>query len=295
MVKKIPSHLVSKAGKCIFCGNPGLTKTHIWPSWLNSIIPAGNTRDEELVDEVHISPDNSILNHQNRLRQGSIFSQKPYLACEKCNNGWMKKFEDEMVKFSKSLFTTFAPTNLNHRQTRILSVWISLITILAEFSDKTRKSACITSQDRSHLMEYFAPPDTWSIFACSLDADRWNVMYRHHSISIHEYENFAEFSATFLIERPKNTQISSFGFGKIFIQVFSCPNLRLVTDFRIAAKAKRLVQLWPPSSRLWPFPKGTAKFPTKLILDDSEADVVSDAFNERLKFLTGPKSISVRR
>jgi hypothetical protein len=32
-------------------------------------------------------------------------------------------------------------------------------------------------------------------------------------------------------------------------------------------------------------PKGSAKFPTKLVLDDTEADVVADAFNERLRIM----------
>jgi hypothetical protein len=292
MVKKIPSHLASKAGKCIFCGKPGLTKTHIWPSWLNSVIFSGNARNEESVNEIYVSPDSSIIDRNSRLRQGNIFSQKPYLACEKCNNGWMKKFEDEMVKFSKPIFTKLEPTSLNYGQLRIFSVWISLITILAEYSDKTRKSVCISSHDRNHLMKYFMPPDNWSIFFCSLDGDKWSAMYRHHSLWVHQFENFADFSATFMIERPKNAQISSFGFGKIFVQVFSCPNLRLVTDFRIAAKAKRFVQLWPPPLRVWPFAKGTTKFPTKLVLDDNEADVLSDAFNERLKFFTGPKRVA---
>ena len=37
-------------------------------------------------------------------RQGSVFSQAPYVVCGDCNNGWMNCFEDEMVKFAKPIF-----------------------------------------------------------------------------------------------------------------------------------------------------------------------------------------------
>jgi hypothetical protein len=84
-----------------------------------------------------------------------------------------------------------------------------------------------------------------------------------------------------------NTQISSFGIGNIFLQVFSSPNLRLVEDFRIAAKSRGLSQLWPLPNAFWPFTKGATKFPTKLVLDDDAADIIANAFSGRIDALMG--------
>ena len=39
------------AGKCVFCDKPGLTKGHVWPDWLNNILPRTATRHEEVVGE----------------------------------------------------------------------------------------------------------------------------------------------------------------------------------------------------------------------------------------------------
>jgi hypothetical protein len=45
----------------------------------------------------------------------------------------MKRIEDKMTKFSKPLFLSHDIILLNSRQRRVIGVWISLITILAEY------------------------------------------------------------------------------------------------------------------------------------------------------------------
>ncbi|MBA3812440.1 MAG: hypothetical protein H0X27_12505 [Caulobacteraceae bacterium] len=81
---------------------------------------------------------------------------------------------------------------------------------------------------------------------------------------------------------PVNAQISTFGMGKLLIQVFICPILQLIDDYRIAARTAGLVQVWPAPTRWWPFDKGAAKFPTKLILDDEEVDSLGQSFGKRI-------------
>jgi len=108
------------------------------------------------------------------------------------------------------------------------------------------------------------------------------------------YDNISEFYAAHS-NIVLNTQISSFGIGKIFVQVFSCPNLTLVDDFRTAAKSRGLIQLWPLPMGFWPFTKGTAKFPTKVVLDDDAAEIISLAFSERIDaLLSQPANLAGR-
>src|SRR5271155_4902761 len=114
--------------KCLFCPNHGLTLTHIWPVWLGKLLPFGDSRAEEF--SIHCTDEDRALWKANNRRPGNVFSKKPYIACEKCNTGWMHKFEDEMVKFSKPIFTSYDPIRIQLRQIRVLSVWIALITIL---------------------------------------------------------------------------------------------------------------------------------------------------------------------
>jgi hypothetical protein len=268
---------------CIFCDGHGLTRTHIWPDWLERLILPGSHRLEEL-DNPHVP---SIRG--SRIKQGSLFSQKPRLCCEICNGGWMMKFEDEMTAFAKPLFTSLETvTTINETQRRILAVWVSLITILAEFIDRTQGSICIPKSDRAFLKKYLMPPETWTIVACSLNAKSWHAKYRHHASFIGQFSSVAEYYDAVARGRTNNTQISSFGMGHLFVQVFSCPNYRFIDDFRVAFKSRGFVQLWPIPSTFWPFSNRAAKFPTKTVLNDNEAPVIADAFNDRIKFMAQP-------
>jgi hypothetical protein len=101
----------------------------------------------------------------------------------------------------------------------------------------------------------------------------------------------SEFVSTFLVDRPNDTQISSFGLGKVFIQVFTSPHSKLIYDFRSSLRSKGLVQLWPMPHKLNPFAKRLTKFPTKLVLKDEEADMMADAYSKRFDVLFGAKSV----
>jgi hypothetical protein len=267
---------------CIFCDGPGLTRTHIWPDWLERLLSPGDQRLEEL-ENPHVP---SV--RRAKIKQGSIFSQKPYLCCESCNTGWMRRFEDEMTAFAKPIFTSLESSiAVDKTHQRVLAVWLSLITILAEFIDH-KTSICITEDDRKFLKKHLIPPHTWAIAVCSSDTKSWYGKYRHHASFVGQFTSLAEYYDAVAIGRPNNTQISTFGMGHLFAQVFSCPDLRIVSDYCAATRASGLVQLWPPPNSLWPFAKGLTQFPTKAVIKDDEAGVIADAFDKRMKFMTQP-------
>jgi hypothetical protein len=281
MVKRVPRHLAGKARKCIFCNQPGLSKTHIWPDWLNKLLSPG-IQHEELIE----TPPPLSRPITYKLRQGSIFTKKPYLACVSCNTGWMKDFEDLVSKFS-TLFSSFDPVTLQRIQTEALAGWITLIAILAEYIDQSGGHLTATVANLECIRLNRHPPAHWSIFAASLDARIWAARYRHHGTHIGQYESVDEFEASAKVRPKPNTQTSSFGIGRIFFQVFSSPDQRFVMDYRVAAKSAGLAQIWPlPPASLWPYAKeGMAKFPTKLMLTDETAEELANAYPERIKRL----------
>lgn len=293
MPKKIPPHLGRKAGKCIFCGGTGLTRTHIWPAWLARILDGrqSNSRIENIFKETAIIPGSIEKDERSRRRQGGVFSPKPYLTCETCNTGWMRRFEDEMLKFSKPIFLGSEPVTVDRVQMRVVAVWISIITILAEYQNKTRESVSISSDERAYLKKYLMPPPTWSIFVVSLDGPRWHTNYRHHSRVVVDFSQWSEYLAAFADAKVANTQISSFGIGKLFFQVFSCPYFRWVDGFNKTAKAHKLIQLWPiPSAPFWRVGR-SMRFPTNKIINDEEADRIADDYHKRMKLLMSSEQI----
>lgn len=222
---------------------------------------------------------------RTKKKQGSIFSQKPFLACIGCNTGWMKNFEDEMLKFAPPIFTGEQPVDLTQYQIRVFVGWMSLITVLAQYTKPMREGLVITREEREHLMRNLKPPDDWSIFAASQNIDpyvtgSWFMQYRTHTKGLHHFS----------VPNPGaphgwNTQISSFGMGRVFAQTFVTRSSRIVSDYRLAMKAKDLIQIWPLPAGFWPFTKGTAHFPTKLVLDQDTAEFVADGFMRRLEAL----------
>src|SRR4051794_16517547 len=107
----MPKSRSRKFGRCLFCGQHGpLSKTHIWPDWLERLLPSPRQR-EEIETRTGRSPLREIT-VRRILRLGSLFSQKPYLACIHCNTGWMQKVEDQMLKFSKPIFISHDPITL---------------------------------------------------------------------------------------------------------------------------------------------------------------------------------------
>jgi hypothetical protein len=270
-----------KTDKCLFCDRLDLSKTHIWPDWLERLLRPGTMSIEE---ETRPDKRRRPLTLRYTPRMGSPFSQKPYLACINCNTGWMQDVEDAMLKFAKPLFTSLDPAILNRYQIRAFVFWITLITVLAEYLDRSRSRVTITKTERDLIRRYRAPPPNWSIVVSSLNSEMWRCKYRNVHKMIFDFQNVGEYLNLKSTYVP-NTQISSFGMGNIFVQVFSCPNERFVDDFRRAAKARGLMRLWPLPSGFWPFTEGTAKFPTKLVLDDDTAEIVADAFSERIDAL----------
>jgi hypothetical protein len=133
MRKKPKIKNLSPPQKCIFCNEAGRSHTHIWPDWLNRLLAPGEGREETTISTR--DPPNLPPEYPKKIvrKQGSIFSLKPRLACETCNNGWMNRFEDELLKFAKPLFLCTEKTKLNTHQMRIFIGWMSLVTMLAEF------------------------------------------------------------------------------------------------------------------------------------------------------------------
>jgi hypothetical protein len=109
----------------------------------------------------------SVLDQFAAARQGSMFSIKPYIMCIDCNREW-GRIEDEMVRFSKPIFTTFDPVSLTPNQTRVIIVWISLITILSEFSKGN--ADVIPKGDRQYLERLCYLHRTGVFFTLRLEA-----------------------------------------------------------------------------------------------------------------------------
>jgi hypothetical protein len=285
--KNVPPHLFDKAKKCIFCGEPGLSKTHIWPQWINKLLGPPNSRRYELIRPTHRAGSPTEHQLETRQFQGSIFSQKPYLACVDCNTGWMKTFEDEMEKFAKPIFTSLSNVRIASREMQTMAGWAALIATLAEFMDRDRKPV-ISEAERTYIKNHLKPPATWTVVATTVDDKEWASKYQHRTTFISDYASVEDFKASIETRPHPNTLISTFGMGKLLIQIFVCPDHRFIENFRAFSLSLGLLQLWPIVAAAGPLvsPKNLAQFPTSRRLTDQDADFVAAAYAAKIESST---------
>jgi hypothetical protein len=121
--------------RCIFCGGTGLSKEHIWSDWLGKIIPRSDDHSQSIIRDVP-GPDRiRIVEPFLYSHQGSMNSRKLRNVCKKCNNGWMSAIVNRAKPSAEMI--------------RDLAAWISLSSVMAEFTDL--RTAVIPATDRKHL------------------------------------------------------------------------------------------------------------------------------------------------
>src|SRR5215208_6388928 len=84
------------AGRCRFCRERGnLTKGHIWPGWVETILPPTAPRYTLEIGKFHtFVPRVKVPAYERRVKPGHAASRKPRNTCGKCNSGWMSRIED---------------------------------------------------------------------------------------------------------------------------------------------------------------------------------------------------------
>jgi len=197
----------------------------------------------------------------------------------------MNRFEDEMVTFAKPIFLG-EPVSLTKYQTRVMVGWLTLITILVQYIERgTRQAPAVSVAERAYFKKYREPPENWTIVAASLNAPRWRQSHRINLRALYPSRGF-EWPTMIPVTTETNTHLTSFGMGKWFVQVFACPIPNHVHDYRTSSKAAGLQRLWPLPGRFWFPSRRLPKFPTKVILDDDDADRIADEFHQRLGIVT---------
>ena len=281
--KKVPSHLKEGARKCLFCGEPGLSATHVWPNWLNRLFPAP-TRTQGLRFTDHLSPTTKKYRQTYAVKQGNLFSQKPKLACVDCNTTWMERFEQDVLVFLKAALIANAPPVINRKQMTTLAGWLGLITILAEYV--SGGEVTISALDRAHLKRNRLPPSNWRIYIGAHGSQDWMRGYAHYPWSNQGTLPVHEQMATSAFMFPCDCQVSMFGIGRLVVRVWSASVEDHRPDFERDCRAFGMQRLWPLPTRFGMFPLKSLSLPPGRELSEEQINSLADGFNLRLEYRT---------
>jgi hypothetical protein len=256
-------------GICVFCGSLGVTKQHIWPDWLKKVIPREGSEHFQLLTKIKATdPKLVTLQPELQSHNGPTGSRKIRNVCAKCNNGWMSKLESSAKPILIDLMSS-KKVFLDFDQQEILSNWIVMISIMAEYTDKA--TLAIPDNHRYHLMQNKPISDGWRIWIGTYSGIEWKQRYRHQGgvVALKNIDHVTYFEVA--------TQFSTFVIGSLLIHATSTtiPNHYPIFDPRIS---DYLVQIWP---RIAP----SVTWPSPMIISDKNAiDIADNLWN---KFFSG--------
>jgi len=262
-------------GRCIFCGQTGLSKEHIWSAWTYALVPTikDGHHTRGVVQSAKDDP-KKIYIESLRNHNGSTNTVKLHVVCKRdCNNGWMSRL-DERAKPILSPLIMGQPAVLSVESQTVVAAWAAMKMMVSEFS---RRIDVSTAQDeRTFLMKELRPPPNWKIWIAHTQSEKWRSAYYRNSSMVGRL-NEAGVPVAHEGSLRKNTQSISIGIGQLFISAISS-NVPGV-EFHAPADAKRHIR------QIWPAAVGGCFWPPGTIFTTSAADAFAESFSHFMKTL----------
>jgi hypothetical protein len=245
--------------RCVFCGELGATKGHIWPKWFNQILPQTATHHEHETGKFStFKPTFPGPAHAIQVRQGAARSRKPRNTCKICNSGWMSGIENFSISFATPLILNNSPTLIPPFGQRALASLLSLMATRFEFTASAR---AVSQEDRNWLRLNHEPSHRWKI---------WIANYGGTQPEQHWARGYAmqlESAPTDEVGPDKcNAYIATLVIGQLCAHLF----YSYVTDFG-GYEGIQLARIWPPRG----FDLNSLSLPS---LSDQEVLFLHEAF-----------------
>jgi hypothetical protein len=221
------------AGNCVFCGRTGLTKGHVWPAWLNRLLPVTATHHEQIVGKFEtFTPTIPGPEYSVETRQGHARTRKPRNTCERCNTGWMSRIEDAAIEpITPLIFGVDVPLRMDDQ--RAIAALLCLINMRLEFLGDFR---AIPPSDRSTFRQTGLPPAGWYIWLAKFTGKRADDLVSRYNALM-----------AGMLTQPEsigpehcNTQVTTLVIGQLCAHLFRSSFVPF-----IGYDDARLAKIWP--------------------------------------------------
>lgn len=220
-------------GRCVFCRGRELTKQHIWPKWLKKINqPEVTSHSQVKVSATYVAGAPAVRAKTHQGHSGSRTARK---VCKKCNNGWIERLE-ERIRHPVTSLMAGKPIVLESGTQRDVAAWITLVTMMVEFTDPPSLASPRT--DYIRFYESGHPPDHWKV---------WLARHGGGSPGDHVVRHFgmqlSEFPDVRVEDHKCDTQVTTFVIGHLCAHSFCSSVISGVGDDDYALSD--LPQIWP--------------------------------------------------
>ena len=199
-------------GKCRFCGEPGLTKGHIWPESFGRILPSdANYHEQKIGSFESFSAAIPGPEKWERVGTGPLQKRRPRNTCHSCNTGWMSRLEQTtgpmvrpMILGEQMLLTPI--------EICLLASMYALISMRIELTAHGMRT--IPQSEIDFLRLRMLPSENWRIWiARHAGDDLKDYKYRYTAMQI-ESDPSVRFGKEFC-----NTQVTTLVVGKLFVHI----------------------------------------------------------------------------
>lgn len=283
LVRKSRRVNLKPPGHCIFCGNAGLSKEHVWSDWLKQIHPRGSQHFAEHGGGFEKVSDFSGPQRRPIIykgKQGSLLGTKVRIVCENCNSGWMSEIVDKAKPPLIRIFRGEQVT-LDGEDQKNIAGWIALTSITAQYISRDQKFVSIPAWQRRFLLKNGYPPDEWSIcLGQYLNPRRY--FFRSHAWRSTVNDLFGKVPVD--PSMGDNCYLPTYTIGNLFVQALETELPIISVMYEKWVNSDILIRVWPRQryGGFWPLPFKGTKWPPPTPIEDSLIEPLSDAFYLKL-------------
>jgi hypothetical protein len=262
-------------GRCIFCGNGGTTKQHIWPGWLKSVVPRTFANHKQVRGRTGFTSGDEPLVAESRVahRQGDPGTRRLRMVCRGCNNGWMSRLENRAKPVLAPVIRgeTF---DLHPTAQAVVPAWAAMMVMVAEHDDPA--TVAVPAPDRRFLMDAGSPPDHWRVWIGRYKGRRWKTGFCHHAFDF-PWTEFIHSSSVepvvFSSRTTHNLQVTTFAAGEMLLHTFSCIDPGRMINHAVYGNYVGMAPIFPVNG-------GPIHWHDLPIHGDADVDRVRDALKE---------------
>lgn len=235
------------ARKCLFCGEPGVTKTHVFAKSFTDLFEEEG--HEPLVRHDRTDPESGETRVVKRAKK---FAFKPMAACQDCNGGWMRELEEALRPVLKG-FAENRPMVLSPREQQRLALWAVVVALLQLELEPTELQFADSVAMGPLIYATREPPPGTQVWAGA------NTHGEMGSFGAHSLVATGGASS-----QPWGAALS-FGHGNVHIVHHGMTDRRLVLQDRAHGL---LSQIWPTSAGI--------RWPPETVVDERDLSPVAE-------------------
>ena len=242
----------------MFCGQSRkLSREHIWPTWLNDVLPGtGGFHFVRETEQIDPKPQgawgaetlNMVVRH----------------VCVECNTGWLSVLE-ELARPILSPMIRGQPTFLYDTHQETVAKWITKMALIFQFAQGEPRTA-FSQEDRLAFYDSGAIPDGLILVLASYWGKK-TLWYRTHDL---------KFALPDEVEDPVAPRYdgyaATFAIGHLVFRCFRVPTEVPDAGVQIGYETSQFViDLWPPN----PLIRFVRKWPPLRLLEDDGLNAFS--------------------